>query len=288
MPDARQPGRPAPEDWGQAFAALPLETPPVGGWNRVAAALPARRSRARVWIPAAAAACLALAVAVPWRDTSPDPSTMTVARAPAATTPTKVPAAPIVSPTPSPSSDPATAVASNRENAPVPAPLADTTAPRGTPLATTNAPRAPESSQAAERRRASSVVSRGGQTTDSALAGSNKPTPAPVETAGTPANGSAAALETLYAESARLEALLSQIRDDRVASGPAMALSAALNERVAGIDVALSQPDLSADTRLDLWRERVAALQRLTGVESTQRWMAANGYPADGAVAQVY
>ena len=277
MPDARQPGTPAPEDWGQAFAALPLETPPVGGWNRVAAALPARRSRARVWIRAAAAACLALAVEVPWRDTSPDPSTTTVARAPAATTPTKVPAAPIVSPTPSPSSDPATAVASNRENAPVPAPLADTTAPR-----------APESSQAAERRRASSVVSRGGQTTDSALAGSNKPTPAPVETAGTPANGSAAALETLYAESARLEALLSQIRDDRVASGPAMALSAALNERVAGIDVALSQPDLSADTRLDLWRERVAALQRLTGVESTQRWMAANGYPADGAVAQVY
>ena len=46
--------------------------------------------------------------------------------------------------------------------------------------------------------------------------------PAPVETTGTPANGSAAALETLYAESARLEALLSQIRDDRVASGPAM------------------------------------------------------------------
>lgn len=285
MPDARQPGSPAPEDWGQAFAALPLETPPAGGWSRVATALPARRSRARVWIPAAAAACLALAVAVPWRDTSPDPSSATtVARTPAGTSPAGAPATPVVSPAPSPV--PTTAIASNGEDAPPPAPLADTI-PRDTTLATTDPQHGSVSPKATERRRASSARARDGQTADSALANAGNRAPAP-EAGGTATSGSPAALETLYAESARLEALLSQIRDDRVASGPAMALSAALNERMAGIDVALSQPELSADTRVDLWRERVAVLQRLTGVEGTQRWMAANGYRADGTVAQVY
>jgi len=288
MPDARQPGSPAPEDWGQAFAALPLDAPPAGGWNRVVAALPARRSRARVWIPAAAAACLALAVVVPWRDTSPDPSSSaTVARTPAATAPapTEAPAAAIISPAPWP--DPATAIASNGEDSPAPAPLVDTP-PRDTPLVTTGTQRVSEPPKATERRRASNAGARDVQSADSALANAGKRPPGPVETGDTATGSSSAALETLYAESARLEALLSQIRDDRVASGPAMALSAALNERVAGIDVALSQPELSADTRVDLWRERVAVLQRLTGVEGTQRWMAANGYRADGTVAQVY
>ncbi|WP_141453888.1 hypothetical protein [Pseudoxanthomonas sp. z9] len=285
MPDARQPGNPAPEDWGQAFAALPLDAPPAGGWNRVVAALPARRSRARVWIPAAAAACLALAVAVPWRDTSPDPSATMVARAPAATTPAEPPATPVVSPTPSP--DPATAIASNGEDAPAPAPLADTP-PRDAPLATTGSRRVSGPPEATERRRAANAGTRDSKPADGALANAGGRAPAPMEGGDAAAGGAPAALETLYAESARLEALLSQIRDDRVASGPAMALSAALNERVAGIDVALSQPDLTPTTRVDLWRERVAVLQRLTGVESTQRWMAANGYPADGAVAQVY
>lgn len=285
MPDARQPGSPTPEDWGQAFAALPLETPPAGGWSRVATALPARRSRARVWIPAAAAACLALAVAVPWRDTSPDPSSATtVARTPADTSPAGAPATPVVSPAPSPV--PTTAIASNGEDAPPPAPLADTV-PRDTTLATTDPQRGSVPPKATERRRASSARARDGQTADSALANAGNRAPAP-KAGDTATSGSPAALETLYAESARLEALLSQIRDDRVASGPAMALSAALNERMAGIDVALSQPELSADTRVDLWRERVAVLQRLTGVEGTQRWMAANGYRADGTVAQVY
>lgn len=82
--------------------------------------------------------------------------------------------------------------------------------------------------------------------------------------------------------------MLAQIRDDRVSSGTAMALSAELHDRLGGIDAALSQPELEAGERLGLWRERVATLQRLTGVESTQRWMAANGYRADGQVAQIY
>ena len=113
---------------------------------------------------------------------------------------------------------------------------------------------------------------------------------APAQTGETVAatDNAAPTLESLYAESARLESLLSQIRDDTVSSGTAMALSAELHDRVTGIDAALSQPDLAADARLKLWRDRVATLQRLAGVETTQRWMVANGYRADGQIAQVY
>lgn len=282
MPDARHPGHPAPEDWGQAFAALPLETPPAGGWNRVAAALPARRSRDRVWIPAAAAACLALAIAVPWRGTAPDQSPPVAATAP--------PSTPTIASTPSTTPAPVDSGTADAAAPVVPAPAsgrapldtglaatpARTPADRKSPVHPASVPADTDADETEARRTA-------------AIATANPAdTPAPRDAATTGAPASHAALETLYAESAQLEALLSQIRDDRVASGPAMALSTALNERVAGIDVALSQPDLAADTRVGLWRERVAVLQRLTGVESTQRWMAANGYQADGAVAQVY
>ena len=63
MPDIRAP---APRDWGEAFAALPSETPPADGWAHVAARLDAHKPSARWprWL--AAAAVLALAVAVPW------------------------------------------------------------------------------------------------------------------------------------------------------------------------------------------------------------------------------
>ncbi|MGX5730885.1 hypothetical protein ACWKWK_10180 [Pseudoxanthomonas beigongshangi] len=295
MPDARQPGRPAPEDWGQAFAALPLETPPAHGWNRVAAALPARRSRSRLWIPAAAAACLALAIAVPWRGTAPDQSPpVAVTAPPSITVPGDAPATTPVASIPSPAPVRTDPSATGTDTPAIPA-SAPGRAPLETGLASTPG-RKPVDRKPPTREASMPVPVPANARTDAsgeqrtASIGPAKHTHAPARadsgTAGTPA--SPAVLETLYAESAQLEALLSQIRDDRMASGPAMALSAALNERVAGIDVALSQPDLAADTRVGLWRERVAVLQRLTGVEGTQRWMAANGYQADGAVAQVY
>ncbi|MCR6685535.1 hypothetical protein [Pseudoxanthomonas sp.] len=56
----------APADWHDAFAALPLESPPGDGWRRLAASLPAtarRRSRPPLWLAAAAVACLAAAPA---------------------------------------------------------------------------------------------------------------------------------------------------------------------------------------------------------------------------------
>ena len=46
MPDSRS-REPVPRDWGDAFGTLPLETPPRGAWQRVAAALPPARVPAR-------------------------------------------------------------------------------------------------------------------------------------------------------------------------------------------------------------------------------------------------
>lgn len=46
MPDSRA-HDPMPRDWGDAFAALPLATPPEAGWQRLAAALPPAQAPAR-------------------------------------------------------------------------------------------------------------------------------------------------------------------------------------------------------------------------------------------------
>ena len=88
MHDAIQSPQP-PRDWRDAFAALPQETPPPGGWNAVAARLDARR-RPRWPLWAASAAAVVLAVALPWRlqtpttDTAQPPPSAATAAAPAA------------------------------------------------------------------------------------------------------------------------------------------------------------------------------------------------------------
>ena len=76
MPDS--PSRdPMPRDWCEAFAALPLDTPPEGGWQRVAAALPPAKAPVRWRRPALALAATAFFAAViplmHWRavDTTP-------------------------------------------------------------------------------------------------------------------------------------------------------------------------------------------------------------------------
>src|SRR5690606_12334488 len=64
--------RSMPATWGEAFAALPMEAPPAGGWDAVAARLDARRPRVRppLWLAMAAALAL-LAIALPWRTVGP-------------------------------------------------------------------------------------------------------------------------------------------------------------------------------------------------------------------------
>src|SRR5690606_36532121 len=65
MPDTGPRTPPAPATWADAFAALPLEAPPRGGWETLAARLGARRhARAPLWLAAATVALLA--IALPW------------------------------------------------------------------------------------------------------------------------------------------------------------------------------------------------------------------------------
>jgi len=99
--------------------------------------------------------------------------------------------------------------------------------------------------------------------------------------------GATVTLETLYAESARLEALLDIARDSRVSSASAAVVSEELESRVAGIDTALMQPGLSIQQQTALWRQRVAALRAVTGFESTRRWLASNGERYDGVLMRV-
>ena len=97
-----------------------------------------------------------------------------------------------------------------------------------------------------------------------------------VATSAAPAPGTNR-LQDLYAESARLEALLSVARDDRVASAGAAMLSSELDARVAALDAALARADLSDAERLQLWQARVETLRQAAGFESTQRLLASQG-----------
>jgi hypothetical protein len=96
-----------------------------------------------------------------------------------------------------------------------------------------------------------------------------------------------AEFERLYAESAQLEAVLAMARDDRVASGPAAALSGELDAYLTSIDATLAQPALPRAQRLELWGRRVDALRQVAGFATTQRWLAASGDRYDGALVSI-
>lgn len=183
MPDSRQT---PPNDWSDAFAALPSAAPPSGGWERLNARLPRKPQPRRkyVWL-AIAASLLAIAV-LPW----------IYMHAPSGTIPSL------------------SAVA----------------------------------------------------TTDSTAADTQ--------------------LQALHTESARLEAVLAQLQDDRMANGQSMALSTDIRAHIAGIDTLLSQPALDDAVQVQLWQHRVDALRQLAGVEGSYRWMAVNGTPSSES--QVY
>ncbi|WP_448674539.1 hypothetical protein [Pseudoxanthomonas mexicana] len=94
-----------------------------------------------------------------------------------------------------------------------------------------------------------------------------------------------ARLDALYTESARLEAVLAQLPDTTVGNVAMLAVSADLQDQVAHIDLALSQPALQESARVALWQQRVDTLRQLTVVEATQRWQVAlNDTSADTAI----
>jgi hypothetical protein len=94
-------------------------------------------------------------------------------------------------------------------------------------------------------------------------------------------------LDHLYAESARLEALVAYARDDQVATGSAAALAARYDARIADIDGALAQPELSAARQQALWQARVETLRALAAFEANRRWLATQGERYDGALVRV-
>ena len=94
-------------------------------------------------------------------------------------------------------------------------------------------------------------------------------------------------LESLYAQSAQLEALLAYARDDRVASGSAEAVSTHLDQRLAAIDAALAQPHLSTAQQRELWRRRIATLRNLASFETNRRLLSARGERYDDVLVRV-
>ena len=262
MPDTgrfepRMPGPPgAPADWHDAFAALPAETPTPDGWQRLRARLPAAAPARRARWPwgVAMAASLLLAALLPWRLPAPsagDPGIATGAIAVSEATPTPIPAQAIV-----PAREPAHAQ-----------PVAQPARPEA---------RAPTLVASGTRMRPS-TASRPDAT----------PSHSGSQVATTQDAAPADALDGLYARSAQLESLLALARDERVASGAAAALTETLEARVATVDAALSQPDLTTAQRTSLWDTRVDALQQLVGIEATQRLYAARGQSYDAALVTI-
>jgi hypothetical protein len=94
-------------------------------------------------------------------------------------------------------------------------------------------------------------------------------------------------LETLYAQSAQLEAVLAYARDDRVGSGNAEAVSGRLDQRMAAIDAALAQPRLPVARQRELWQQRVATLRTLAAFESNRRLLSARGERYDATLVRV-
>ncbi len=262
MPDTgrlelRMPGPPdAPANWHDAFAALPAQTPTPDGWQRLRARLPAATPARRARWPwgVAMAASLLLAALLPWRLPAPragDPGVATRAIAVSEATPTPIPMQAL---------DPA----------PEPA--------RMQPVAQPTRPEA----------RASTLVASGTRMRPSTASG-RRTTPSHPGSQIAPTQGAATAdaLDGLYARSAQLESLLALARDERVASGAAAALSETLEARVATVDAALSQPDLTTAQRTSLWDTRVDTLQQLVGIEATQRLYAARGQSYDAALVTI-
>lgn len=272
---AADPRSRTPPTWSDAFAALPDEMPPSGGWSRLEAAINppphsaylsiygVRRRRIALGMLAAS---MALAALIPWLVHEPDGVRRESSRV------------------------------ATRHEAPTP-PV------RRTGVQSTVLPR-PVAAAANGDRNTAIAVQRDSTSQRSArtAAGMPRPSPASAPTqaredadhgtssaaSAAPSTGPAdAELAQLYLESARLEALLALTRDDRVQSATAAVLADELDSRIAFIDAALAEPHLPGSKRHALWRHRVATLREITGTQSTERWLAAHGTAARDSLVRI-
>lgn len=285
MPDRNPVHRP-PGDWADAFAALPAETPPPELAARVLAALE-RGGHARVRTPhpprprrtthlrwALAATLAVLSAGAAWQfalRTPHDAPALAGGMPGAAAAKSAVPAR------------------STADLEPPQRLTTDAQAPtRQRPPSTLPADHAPSRA----------VASAPAPAEETASAATSQRRPRPAGTTAAPAGRAVAAtvspaaasvtqddaLLRLQRESAQLETLVAMARDDRVSSAAATVMSSQLEGHIALIDLALADGSLPEAQRRQLWQQRVEALRELAGLESTQRWLAANGEAYDGAL----
>lgn len=282
---------PAPRDWPAAFAALPDATPPADGWARVAGALDAepvhRRPRSRrwpLWLAAAGVAALAALPFLPRVADDARPAAPTLAGSPTAPRPARSPQA---------APDPAPRASATADVQRAPAEVAESTAAHGASMPTPRAERVAARGRAATRRAALTAAPERVATASTASAHDGSAALAADDSATktVPADAVAQAPEAdltgLMAESARLEALVALASDERVGSASGVVLTAGLQDRIGLIDAALSQGGLDDAARATLWQQRISTLRDLAGIESTQRWLAAQGERYDGALVRI-
>lgn len=274
----------APGGWSEVFAALPMETPPAGAWDRITRALDApasrrgamQRERRLSWMIGLASAAMLAAVA--WSPFShwlqggtPSVRPGAVAteapglRGPAAPLRNEgIAAEPVVRPAAR-----EVRVAPSDVSAPPPQPT------RRKPARATRTVARP--SRVESGTAPASVASSMTVQIESA------PLAAPATT-----DAAVDPLQKLKTQSAQLEALVALARDEHVANASSELLSSGLDSSIAAVDAALSQPDLAETRRQELWQQRVDLLQQLAGIEATSRWLAAQGASNDTALVSVY
>ncbi|QSX79762.1 hypothetical protein [Agrilutibacter solisilvae] len=280
MPDSSNPrrGEGAPMDWAEAFAQLPLEAPPTDSRRRFEQALQARarqadaprRDRRGTWaVGLASAAVLALVIVAPMLNDamrgSATPATPTPGPRVATAVDAHTPAATIAPATQA--RTPTTSPASRAADAPAPTQLQ---------LAQRALPGLEIAPSAVDRQRARRATDQLVATLDLARIAQVPAVPSTADT-----------LEELRLRSQRLQALVALARDDRVSSPAGAFISGELEDTLARLDTELQRPGLDDTRRVALWQQRVDALEHLAGLESTQRWLAAQGMLLDTGLVSV-
>lgn len=280
-----------PRTWADAFATLPDATVPDGGWSRLEAVLDATASPAHASIYGvrrrrglvALAASLALVATVPWLMRTDD-------TVPSSSSPRVAPVARVAGPMASDGSRGLRSLPSTVDDV---APVAGAVAGGGPPrVAAPHRGRRTAPERASFRIDEASIVAStpaaSGTMPATRDAGREAKSPATrSDDAGAAAQPTATVLAPLHAEAAQLEALIALARDDRVESATASVLADDLDMRIGLIDAALAEPGLSAPRRAALWQQRVSTLRDMAGMESTERWLAANGTTSLGALVRV-
>lgn len=258
----RSPFRDEPGNWFDAFNRIPMESPERDVWSRLALEIHPPVRPARRMFRRAAAAIVASAIVLPLAWLARDART---------------PEAPLLA-------------------AQAPMPLVEPEPAKVTPVDAVEETRAifDEAPLQSQQRQANiaGTVARDATRQPAAQVATLSPNHArnlanPLSVVDATAIGRDS-LAGLYAESVQLEALLLQIQDERVYSGPAAALTSQYESRLAAIDALLSDPALPDDQRTTLWGERVDALRELVGFEATQRWLSARGERYGGQLVAVY